>query len=121
MKKLNHEMSVSSAALLALVFLFVMTATEGPYWGNASIEDSIIMIPEEEEQTNIEGEALTGMTIVRKQIHGLYKKGVKTPVTVCEGTEYVISDGEKIPKAETCEVWYVEASEEQLKETYKNI
>ncbi len=120
MKKLNHEITVTSAALLALAFLFVMTATEGPYWGKADVENSIVMIQEGEKQTDIGGEALTGMAMVRRQIHSLYKEGTKIPVTVCEETEYIISAGEKIPKAETCKEVYVETKAEQQEEPYKN-
>lgn len=119
MKKTQHEFTVTSAALLALAFLFVMTATEGPYWGEADVKDSIVMI-QEKEQGQSESDILTGMTIIRRQIHSLYKEGQKIPVTTCEETEYIISNGKKIPKTEACKEVYVETKAEEQKEEYKN-
>lgn len=119
MKKTQHEFTVTSAALLALAFLFVMTATEGPYWGEADVKDSIVMI-QEKEQGQSESDILTGMTIIRRQIHSLYKEGQKIPVTTCEETEYIISNGKKIPKTEACKEAYVETKAEEQEEEYKN-
>ncbi len=118
MKQKQQEFTVTSAALLALAFLFVMTATEGPYWGEADVEDSIVMI-QVKEQGQSESDTLTGMAMVRRQIHSLYKEGQKIPVTVCEETEYVVSNGKKVPKAEACKEVYVETKAEQQEEPYK--
>ncbi len=62
-KKIHAETVTAGFAILAFAFLFVMTATEGKYWGSSEIDDYIIKITEGEEQSYLDSKTPTAMVI----------------------------------------------------------
>ena len=62
-KKIHAETVTAGFAILAFAFLFVMTATEGKYWGSNEMDEYIIKITEGEEQSYLDSKTPTAMVI----------------------------------------------------------
>lgn len=54
---------VSAIAILGMTLMFIMTATEGKYWGSNEMDEYIIKITEGEEQSYLDSETPTAMVI----------------------------------------------------------
>lgn len=62
-KKIHTETVTAGFAILAFAFLFVMTATEGKYWGSSEMDEYIIKMTEGEEQSYLDSGTPTAMVI----------------------------------------------------------
>jgi hypothetical protein len=107
---------VGIVAVLALAFLFVMTATEGDYWGANEVEDYIVMITEGDDNSYLDMNSPTAMVSITQEAF-IVREGETATMLVCEPSEekYVIADGQKILKASsmTCkEIQVIEKTED---------
>lgn len=105
MKKSDEYTWVAGTAIFALAFLFIMTATEGEYWGPSEIDEYIITITEGEEQSYLDPETPTGMAARGTRSPFLKQDCTKTdtcyPTEGCKTVDqgYVITSGHKVAKA----------------------
>ena len=105
MKQKNESSCVAGTAILAVAFLFIMTATEGKYWGPSEMDEYIITITEGEGQSYLDTETPTGMAA--RGTRSPFLKQDCTKTNTCYPTEgcttvdngYVISNGHKVAKA----------------------
>ena len=105
MKKSNEHTLVAGVAIVALAFLFIMTATKGKYWGSSEIDEYIIMITEGEELSYLDTDTPTGM--VSKGVTTTFLKRDCMERSNCYPTEscevvdngYVMNNGRLVAKA----------------------
>lgn len=105
MKQKHEQTIVAGTAILALAFLFIMTATEGKYWGPSEVDEYIIKITEGEGQSYLDTETPTGMAA--RGTRSPFLKQDCTKNDICYPTEgcktvdqgYVITSGHKVAKA----------------------
>lgn len=105
MKQKHEQTVVAGTAILAVAFLFIMTATEGKYWGPSEMDEYIITITEGEGQSYLDAETPTGM--VSKGVTTTFLKrdcmerGTCYPTERCKTVDqgYVINKGHKVAKA----------------------
>jgi len=92
----------AATALLAMLFLFVLTAESGNYWGNNEMDQYIIKITEGNEEAYLDSSTPTAM-VVRGIGEGQFIcSGEECPAReVCTVAEngYVITEGRKVAKA----------------------
>lgn len=107
MRKKHEPAIIAGTAILALAFLFVMTATKGEYWGSSEMDEYIIKITEGEEQSYLNSETPTAMVINKVSGSSAFlrrdceKRGTCYAPESCTVVDqgYVISGGRKIAKA----------------------
>jgi hypothetical protein len=118
-KKVHAETITAGFAILAFTFLFVMTATQGKYWGSNEMDEYIIKITEGEEQSYLDSSTPTAMVINKMSGSDPFLKrdckarGTCLEQDVCTVAEqgYVISHGRTVAR-----VTYMncEAQEEEV-------
>lgn len=101
--KLHTTTWVASSALIILAFLFVMTASQGKYWGTNEMETYIIRITEGTDEAYLDYSTPTAMAVKvlnqgdinpHMRIAGVtYKQ--ECPVVE---SRYVINNGRKVAK-----------------------
>ncbi|PIN80036.1 hypothetical protein COV16_01540 [Candidatus Woesearchaeota archaeon CG10_big_fil_rev_8_21_14_0_10_34_8] len=106
MKDINHTTGIAVAALIAMAFLFVMTATQGEYWGANDISDYIVTVTEGEDESYLDSSTPTAMVSVNQEAF-IDREGSIQTVEVCEDAGYVIADGQKIQKVASCKTMYI--------------
>lgn len=99
---MKQQTFVAAVALLSMLFLSVMTAESGKYWGNNEVDSYIIKITEGKEQSYLDMKTPTAMTVraIGEQIYVC--ENDKCPEReVCTVAEngYVITEGRKVAKA----------------------
>ena len=113
-KKIHAETVTAGFAILAFAFLFVMTATEGKYWGSNEMDEYIIKITEGEEQSYLDSKTPTAMVINKMSGSDPFLKrdcqarGTCLEQDVCTVAEqgYVVSHGRMVARVTymTCEL-----------------
>lgn len=110
MKMKNEHTLVAGFAIIGIAVMFVMTATQGKYWGNEEIDHYIIKITEGEEESYLNSETPTAMIISKFATSPFLSRNClqrgtcdtkETCTVVDEG--YVISKGKKVAKASVME------------------
>lgn len=105
MKKPDEQTVVAGTAILAVAFLFIMTATEGKYWGPSEMDEYIITITEGEGQSYLDAETPTGMATRGASTPFLKQDCTKNdmcyPTEGCEVVDngYVMNNGRLVAKA----------------------
>ncbi len=105
-KKIHAETVTAGFAILAFAFLFVMTATEGKYWGAGEMDEYIIKITQGEEQSYLDSNTPTAMVINKLSGSNPFLKrdckarGTCLEQDVCTVAEhgYVISHGRAVAR-----------------------
>src|SRR3989339_1965796 len=87
-KQLHTETITAGFAILAFIFLFIMTATEGKYWGSNEMDEYIIKITEGEDQSYLDSKTPTAMVI--------NKLSAEEDICTIAEQGYIISHGRKI-------------------------
>jgi len=111
--KMKEITIVASVAILAIVFLFTMTATSGEYLGANEISDYIIMVTDGEDGAYLNSETPTAMVINRDIF--VDRSGEPKTITVCKDEEqiYVVDGGRKVKKASSYNCYNVQVVEEE--------
>lgn len=104
-KKVNEGTIIAGTALVALTFLFLMTATEGKYWGKNEMDHYIIKITEGEDKSYLDTDTPTAMVTVGGRSPFLKRdciaRGTCYDPDLCTVVDqgYVINKGRKVAKA----------------------
>ena len=134
-KNVNEATVIAGTALVAFTFLFVMTATEGKYWGKNEMDHYIIRITEGEDKAYLDSNTPTAMVINKVSGSSSFlrrdcvERGTCYDPDVCTVVDqgYVINNGRKVAKASlvTCEEQSDEAKsdsdDEQVYEQMKGL
>ena len=107
MKTRHQSTLVAGAALLAFLFLFLMTATKGKYLGSSEMDEYIIIITEGEHNSYLSSKTPTAMMINKLEGSSAFlkreclKRGTCYSQKSCTAADegYIISKGQKIAKA----------------------
>ena len=99
-KKIHGETITAGFAILTFTFLFVMTATEGKYWGSNEMDEDIIKITEGEEQSYLDSDTPTAMAISPFLKRDCQARGTCLEQDVCTVAEqeYVMSHGRMVAR-----------------------
>ncbi len=99
-KMKNNEKKVTISAILALCFLFIMTATQGKYWGDNTMETYIIQITEGSDETYLDSSTPTAMVVNQGDINPNIRVAGVPYAQDCPIIEeqYVINNGRKVAK-----------------------
>lgn len=113
-KKVHAETVTAGFAILAFAFLFVMTATEGKYWGSNEMDEYIVKITQGEEQSYLDSDTPTAMVINKFSGSDPFLKrdckarGTCLEQDVCTVAQqgYVVSHGRTVARVTymTCEL-----------------
>ncbi len=121
-KNVNEGTIIAGTALVAFTFLFLMTATEGKYWGKNEMDHYIIQITEGEDKAYLDSSTPTAMVINKVSGSSSFlrrdcvARGTCYDPDVCTVVDegYVINNGRKVAKVTyvTCEEQESEADTE---------
>ncbi|MFA6887930.1 MAG: hypothetical protein WC254_00355 [Candidatus Woesearchaeota archaeon] len=91
---------ITWTAFIAITFLFIMTASQGKYWGKTEMETYIIQITEGTDETFLDSSTPTAMVVNQRYINPYMKNTKTTYTTDCPfiGEGYVVNNGKKIAK-----------------------
>lgn len=135
-KKVNEATVIAGTALVAFTFLFLMTATEGEYWGKNEMDHYIIRITEGEDKAYLDSSTPTAMVINKVSGSSSFlrrdcvARGTCYDPDLCTVVDqgYVINNGRKVAKASlvVCDEQKSEANteatnDEQVYEQMKDI
>ncbi len=98
---MKNETKVTISAVLGLCFLFVMTASQGKYWGANEMETYIIRITEGTDEAYLDYSTPTAMVVNHQGDINAYMKVAGVPHTQdCPVVErgYVVNNGRKVAK-----------------------
>lgn len=99
--KLHTTTWVAGSAILALAFLFIMTASQGKYWETNVMETYIIQITEGTDEAYLDSSTPTAMAVNQGNINA-YKRVAGVAYTEdCPvvDTGYIVVHGQKVAKA----------------------
>ncbi len=105
MREEDQHTFIAAVAILGIGFMFLMTATEGKYWGKNDMDQYIVKITDGEDQAYLASDTPTALVIARFAVdpflnrNCLQRGTCKQDVCTVEENGYVIVDGHKIPKA----------------------
>ncbi|MEK6920741.1 MAG: hypothetical protein AABX82_02570 [Nanoarchaeota archaeon] len=106
-KRVNEATIIAGTALVAFTFLFMMTATEGKYWGKNEMDHYIIRITEGKDKAYLNSNTPTAMVINKVSGSSSFlrrdcvARGTCYDPDVCTVVDegYVINKGRKVAKA----------------------
>lgn len=97
---MKNETKVTMSAVLALCFLFVMTAAQGKYWGNDAMETYIIQITEGTDNAYLDSSTPTAMAVNQGDINPHMRVAGVSYTQECPVVEeqYIVNNGRKVAK-----------------------
>lgn len=129
MKEAHEHTFVAALAIIGIGFMFLMTATQGKYWGKNEMDQYIVKITEGDNQAYLESDTPTALVIAQFAVdpflnrNCLQRGTCKQEVCTVEENGYVYTNGHKVAKASatTCTTTIANAKTASTYTTQKGV